>query len=66
MKLIEKRREGSKLIRVHDAPKTPYQRVMESAHVSDYNKRGLKNIYEKTNPFTLRRAIDTRFRKLSR
>ncbi|MEO0592532.1 MAG: integrase [Myxococcota bacterium] len=66
VKLIEKRREGSKLIRVHDAPKTPYQRVMESAHVNDYNKRGLKEIYEKTNPFTLRRAIDTRFRKLKK
>ncbi|MEO1582920.1 MAG: integrase, partial [Pseudomonadota bacterium] len=66
MKLIEKRREGSKLIRVHDTPKTPYQRVMESEHVSDYKKRGVKEIYEKTNPFTLRRAIETRFKKLKK
>ncbi|MEM6731870.1 MAG: integrase [Myxococcota bacterium] len=66
VKLIEKRREGSKLIRVHDTPKTPYQRVIESEHVSEYNKRGLKQLYENTNPFTLRKAIDTRLRKLKK
>lgn len=66
VKLIEKRREGSKRIRVHDTPKTPYQRVMESEHVSAYNKRALQLVYENTNPFTLRRAIETKLRRLQK
>lgn len=66
VKLVSKSRVGSKVIKKYDAPKTPYQRVMESEHVSDYQKKQLKKIFEQTNPFTLRRCIETRLRKLSK
>jgi len=32
-KLISKHREGSKIIKKHDKPQTPYQRVMASKHI---------------------------------
>ena len=38
MKLKEKRREGARQIKQHDAPKTPYQRLLESGAL-DAQKR---------------------------
>lgn len=64
VKLLSKRRVGSKVIKKHDKPKTPYQRVLESRHVSDYTRRGLQHIFENTNPFHLRRRIDERLRRI--
>ena len=64
LKLISKQRVGSKIIKRHDTAKTPYQRVIESPHVSDFHKRGLKEIFDNTNPFTLRRIIDNKLRKI--
>jgi hypothetical protein len=54
MKLIEKKRVGSKIYKIHDKPKTPYQRVLESSFVTDENKEKLKRIYEAHNPFVLK------------
>ena len=34
VKLLAKRRVGSKIVKVHDVAKTPYHRVLESPHVS--------------------------------
>jgi hypothetical protein len=64
VKLISKERRGSKVIKKHDDPKTPYERVMESELVSDYHKRGLEEIFVNTNPFMLRKAIDRRLREI--
>ena len=64
VKLLSKKRVGSKVIKKHDVPKTPYQRVLESPHVSEYTKRGLQHIFENTNPFHLRRRIDEKLRKI--
>jgi len=66
VKLLSKERVGSKTIKRHDSPKTPYQRILESEHISDYQKTGLTMIWENTNPFTLRRAIETRLKKVFR
>jgi hypothetical protein len=33
VKLIDKERIGSKTVKHHDSPKTPYQRIMESPHI---------------------------------
>jgi hypothetical protein len=63
VKLVSKERIGSKNVKKHDSPKTPYQRVMESTHVSEYAKRGLQQIFESTNPFVLRKIIE---KKISR
>lgn len=43
VKLLEKRRIGSKIIKVHDVAKTPYQRVLESRDVPTTIKHRLKD-----------------------
>jgi hypothetical protein len=64
VKLLSKQRVGSKTIKKHDEPKTPYQRVQESEHISDYAKRGLQHIFEHTNPFHLRRRMEEKLKKV--
>lgn len=57
MKLVEKTREGSRVKKRYDEPKTPYQRVLESPDVDDLIKRKLKRRYAKLNPAELKREI---------
>lgn len=64
MKLVRKERVGAKVIKRHDAPKTPYERVMESNVVSDYQKRDLRKLFDNTNPFMLRKLIDQKLRRI--
>lgn len=59
VKLIEKRREGSKTIKHHDAPKTPYRRVLDSQHVSDEVKQNLKALRASLSPFELQHQIQS-------
>lgn len=44
-KLIAKKREGSRVRRIFDDPKTPYQRILDSSEVSDEQKDKLKAIH---------------------
>ncbi len=64
MKLISKDRIGSKTIKKHDNPKTPYQRILESEKVSEATKNNLKEIFNKLNPFELRDAIEKKLKKI--
>ena len=57
MKCQEKVRIGSKLRKRYDAPRTPYQRVLESEEVKGEKKKILKKIYRKLNPAELARRI---------
>jgi len=57
MKLIDKQRIGSKTIKRHDTPKTPYQRVLESRYISTELKQQLREQYRSLNPFLLQRTI---------
>ncbi len=54
MKLLSKERVGSKTLKRHDPPKTPYQRIMESPHIPPNIKHDLSKQLEKLNPFVLR------------
>lgn len=56
-KLISKTREGSRVVKRYDTPKTPYRRVLESGHVSDEVKTALTAQFETLNPAELRRRI---------
>jgi hypothetical protein len=58
VKLIEKERIGSKTIKKHDSPKTPYQRIMKSKHIAKESKQQLTIIFNSLNPFKLRKAIE--------
>jgi hypothetical protein len=69
MKLKEKKRIGSKIVKIHDNPKTPYQRVLQSKHVSKSVKEKLKAQYRTLDPFKLRKTIDRKIdiiRKIAR
>jgi hypothetical protein len=50
---MEKERIGSLTIKKHDAPKTPYQRIMESKYVDKDVKISLTKQLELLNPFEL-------------
>ncbi|MGZ3771592.1 MAG: integrase [Bdellovibrio sp.] len=62
MKLKEKTRVGGKLIKKHDDPKTPYQRLMESEHISDQEKTVLRSRFERMNPFELKKEMESRLK----
>ena len=64
VKLISKERVGSKTIKRHDSPKTPYQRIMESPHVPDTVKESLTKELAGLNPFVLRKAMEAKLNKI--
>jgi hypothetical protein len=65
-KLISKERIGSKVIKKHDKPKTPYQRLLESEFISEEKKQELRNIYETLNPFDLKKIIAKKLDNITR
>ena len=58
MKLMEKKRINSKYYKKYDLPRTPYDRVMGSVHVSDEEKERLKIAHQVLNPFILKKKIE--------
>lgn len=56
-KLIRKERTGSRVKRIFDAPKTPYQRLLDSLDVSDTAKAALCKVYATLDPVALHRVI---------
>ena len=58
MKLLEKTRIGSKVIKKYDKPETPYRRIINSDAVSEEVKDSLKRTYEELNPLSLKRQMD--------
>jgi hypothetical protein len=62
MKLESKTRVGGKLIKKHDEPKTPYQRLLESNHLTDVDKTVLKTRFERLNPFQLRMELEKKLK----
>jgi len=58
MKLIEKTRIGSKVIKKYDKPETPYKRIIALDTVSEEVKEKLRRTYEELNPLSLKRQMD--------
>lgn len=58
MKLKEKIREGGKIRRKYEEPRTPYQRMMESAQIKASAKKKLKQQYESMNVAELHRQVE--------
>ncbi len=50
--------------RTHDKPQKPYQRVIDSAVLTDEQARRLQTLYERTNPAELTRNINRTQRAL--
>ena len=53
VKLIEKQRVRSKIIKKHDTPKTPFQRILESEYISEEMETKLEKKLKTLNPFKL-------------
>lgn len=64
MKLLSKETIGSKTLKHHDPPKTPYQRILESHHIPLNIKQDLSKQFENLNPFVLREAIEKKLKKI--
>jgi hypothetical protein len=64
MKLIKKERQGGRVKRKYDIPKTPYHRLIEKEQVSGEEKRKLQNLYLTLNPAELKRKIDEKTHRL--
>lgn len=63
-KLLQKERIGSKTLKHHDSPKTPYQRALESPYIPDQVKQTLSKQLESLNPFMLRKIMDEKLKKI--
>jgi hypothetical protein len=64
MKLKEKVRIGSKVVKKYDKPKTPYQRILEEKKVSKRVKDTLRNQYKTLNLVQLKKQIDEILQRL--
>lgn len=64
MKLISKERIGSKTIKRHDPPKTPYHRTLQSPLVLLSVKNSLSKQLELLNPFVLRKAMENKLNRI--
>jgi len=65
-KLIEKKRIGSKIVKRHDDPLTPYRRALASPFVSNTTKNVLRELLRTLNPFKLRKIIDEKIAEIHR
>ena len=66
VKLIEKNRIGSQTVKKHDAPQTPYQRLLASEHIDAQTKLKLTEQFNKLNPFELRNGIEIKLKEIFR
>jgi hypothetical protein len=64
VKLIDKVRVGSKIIKKYDSPKTPFQRTIESEHVKAKIKSELKNQFKNLDPFKLQKQMSTKIKNI--
>jgi hypothetical protein len=66
VKLLAKQQLGSKTIKHHDRPKTPYQRLIQSPYIPQNTKDQLASLFHSLNPFLLRKAMEAKLKKISR
>ena len=64
LKLVQKKRQGSKVYKRYDEAKTPHQRITMSPQVSAKDKLRLQHTYLQLNPADLKRRIDANLKRL--
>lgn len=64
MKLVEKKRQGSRWVRRHDEPRTAYQRLVASGEMLAKDARRLREQYHTLDPFALAAEVDRRLRRI--
>jgi len=63
-KLREKTKVNSKYVKKYGDPDTPYQRLLDSLHVTDEAKQKLRDVHSVLNPFSLKKEIDKKLKKI--
>jgi hypothetical protein len=63
MKCLRKTRIGGRIKKEYDEPKTPYQRLLESADMTEEAKRALTLRYQNLDPFKLSEGLDQRLKR---
>jgi hypothetical protein len=63
-KLLEKKCMGARIKRTFEKPRTAYQRVLASDHISAQSKRTLTKLFESLNPIELKRTIDSKIKHI--
>ena len=61
-KLISKKRYGSKIKKIHDKPKTPFERLCDTIYIDGEKKLELIRLRNKLNPFELQKRIKEKLR----
>jgi hypothetical protein len=61
-KLESKTRIGARIVKKFDKPKTPYDRLLLSEHLSDEQKQNLKNLKKSLNPFHLKTEMEAKLK----
>ena len=64
LKLLEKIRIKSKYKKKYEKPKTPCQRLLESIHISEENKKLLRACNQDLNPFKLKQTIERKLKAI--
>jgi hypothetical protein len=63
-KLIDKYRDGARIIKKHDSPKTPFDRLIASGSVPVYKQRLLKKQLASLNPYVLHKLIVSKVNRI--
>lgn len=63
-KLIDKKRDGSKIIKWFDKPKTPYQRLIDYPSISSAKKKELTQIFNSLDPFLLEKNMKNKIKNI--
>jgi hypothetical protein len=66
VKLLQRKRIGSKLTRKYDAPQTPFQRLLVSDHADPQKIKELKALRDSLNPFLLAKTINVKLEHIYR
>jgi hypothetical protein len=64
VKLMEKNRVGSKIVKIHDRPQTPCDRILCSPLIPEDTKRRLRAIRKTLNPFLLHEIIQRKIKAI--
>lgn len=63
-KLVEKRREGSRIVRRHDRPQTAYQRLLAGGQLSRKARAQLRDQFESLDPFALAQSVEQQLKHI--
>lgn len=64
VKLVQKWRDRSKIIKKYDQPKTPLHRLLDSPTINPKTKQQLQNQFATCNPFVLQEQVKMKIKQL--